>query len=178
MRLAQTGQRVIEPHAIIRSLGALRVGLLSMTDAVSGELQGLRAVLTIGGRSLVRHQLGLALALGCTRIVVVTDALTSEVIALQHATESAGARFHVITSAHALLPLVTAEDDLIVLGDGLLVQPELALPQLEQATGVLALPVEAGTLIFWEPDGRAAQFCRACQERWFGFEAFDEPDDG
>ena len=128
----------------------MRVGLLSMTDAVSGELQGLRAVLTIGGRSLVRHQLGLALALGCTRIVVVTDALTSEVIALQHATESAGARFHVITSAHALLPLVTAEDDLIVLGDGLLVQPELALPQLEQATGVLALPVEAGVAAGFE----------------------------
>ncbi len=128
----------------------MRVGLLSMTDAVSGELQGLRAVLTIGGRSLVRHQLGLVLALGCTRIVVVTDALTSEVIALQHATESAGARFHVITSAHALLPLVTAEDDLIVLGDGLLVQPELALPQLEQATGVLALPVEAGVAAGFE----------------------------
>ncbi len=122
----------------------MRVGLLSITDAVSGELPGLRGYLTIGGRSLARHQLGLVLALGCTRIVVVTDALTSEVIALQQATEAAGARFHVITSAHALLPLVTAEDDLIVLGDGLLMQPEAAVPALDAASGVLALPVEAG----------------------------------
>ena len=122
----------------------MRVGLLSITDAVSGELQGLRGYLTIGGRTLARHQLGLALALGCTRIVVVTEALTGEVIALQHATEAAGARFHVITSAHALLPLITAEDELIVLGDGLLMQPEVALPQLHEANGVIALPVEAG----------------------------------
>jgi hypothetical protein len=122
----------------------LRVGLLSITDAVSGEPQGLRGYLTIGGRSLARHQLGLALALGCTRIVVVTEALTGEVIALQHAAEAGGARFHVITSAHALLPLVTADDELFVLADGLLALPDVALAQLDEATGVLALPVEAG----------------------------------
>jgi len=122
----------------------LRVALLSITDTVSGEPQGLRGYLTIGGRSVARHQLGLALALGCTRIVVVTEALTGEVIALQHASEGAGARFHVITSAHALLPLVNADDDLIVLGDGLVALPEIALAHLNDATGVLALPVEAG----------------------------------
>ena len=122
----------------------MRVALLSITDAVAGEPQGLRGYLTIGGRSLARHQLGLALALGCTRIVVVTEALTGEVIALQHASENAGARFHVITSAHALLPLVNADDDLIVLGDGLLALPDIALAQLRETMGVLALPVEAG----------------------------------
>lgn len=122
----------------------MRVALLSITDALVDEPQGLRGYLTIGGRSVVRHQLGLALALGCTRIVVVTEALTGEVIALQHASEANGARFHVITSAHALLPLVTADDDLIMLGDGLVAQPAIALAQLGEAIGVLALPVEAG----------------------------------
>jgi hypothetical protein len=118
--------------------------LLSITEAVADDTQGLRGYLTIGGRSVARHQLGLALALGCTRIVVVTEALTSEVIALQQASEAGGARFHVITSAHALLPLVTADDELIVLGDGLLAQPAIALAQLGEAVGVLALPVETG----------------------------------
>ncbi len=122
----------------------MRVALLSITEAASGEPAGLRASLTIGGRSLVRHQLGLALALGCTRVVVLAEALTGEVVALQQAAEASGARFHVITSAHGLLPLVMAEDDLIVLGDGLLAQPELALAQLDEANAVLALPVEAG----------------------------------
>ncbi len=122
----------------------MRVALLSITDAVSGEPQGLRGYLTIGGRSLARHQLGLALALGCTRIVVVTEALTGEVVALQHASEAGGARFHVITSAHALLPLVNADDDLIVLGDGLAALPAIALDHLRDGVAVLALPVEAG----------------------------------
>lgn len=122
----------------------MRVALLSITEAATGDPAGLRGYLTIGGRSVVRHQLGLAIALGCTRIVVVTEALTGEVVALQHATEDAGARFHVITSAHALLPLVNADDDLIVLSDGLLAQPELALAQLETANAVLALPVDPG----------------------------------
>ena len=122
----------------------MRVALLSLADPLAGETGGLRAVLTVGGRSLARHQLGLALALGCTRVVVVAEALIGEVIALQQVAEAAGARFHVITSPHALLPLVTDSDDLIVLGDGLLMQPATALPLLETGAGVLALPVEAG----------------------------------
>ena len=128
----------------------MRVALLSLTDAIAGEPQGLRGYLTIGGRPLARHQLGLALALGCTRIIVVTEALTGEVIALQHATEAAGARFHVIAHAHALLPLVTAEDELFVLADGLLVLPDAALARLEEGPGVLALPVEAGVAAGFE----------------------------
>ncbi len=122
----------------------MRVALLSLTDAVAGAPQGLRGDLTIGGRSLARHQLGLVLALGCTRVVLVTETLTSGVIALQRATEAAGARFHAIATAHALLPLVNADDDLIVLADDLLALPEIALAQLGEARGVLALPVEAG----------------------------------
>jgi hypothetical protein len=122
----------------------LRVALLSLTDAIAGEPQGLRGVLTIGGRTLARHQLGLALALSCTRVIVVTEALTGEVIALQHAAEAGGARFHVIANAHALLPLITAEDEVFVLSDGLLALPDVALASLEQGSAVLALPVETG----------------------------------
>jgi hypothetical protein len=128
----------------------LRVALLSLTDALAGDPQGLRGYLTIGGRSLARHQLGLALALGCTRVVVVTEALSAEIVALQHVAEAGGARFHVIPGAHALLPLVSAEDELFVLSDGLLVLPEVALARLEEGPAVLALPVEAGTVAGFE----------------------------
>ena len=98
----------------------MRVALLSCVEAVAGEPQGLRGDLTVGGRTLARHQLGLALALGCMRIIVVSESLTSDLVDLQRVAEAKGARFHLAASAHALLPLVTAEDDLIVLGDGLL----------------------------------------------------------
>lgn len=122
----------------------MRVALLSCVEAVAGEPQGLRSDLTVGGRSLARHQLGLALALGCMRIIVVSESLTSDLVDLQRAAEARGARFHLAASAHALLPLVTAEDDLIVIADGLLALPTLAYPLLDEAAGVLALPIDAG----------------------------------
>lgn len=122
----------------------MRVALLSYVEPVAGEPFGLRGDLRVGGRSLARHQLGLALALGCMRIIVVAEALTSEVVDLQRLAEAKGARFHLAASAHALLPLVSAEDDLIVLADGLLVLPKLAHGLLDEAPAVLALPIDAG----------------------------------
>lgn len=120
----------------------MRVALLSLMEPVAGEPQGLRGYLSIGGRSLARHQLGLALAFGCARVAVLAEALTGELVELQHIAENAGARFHVIASQRALVPLVSAEDELIVLADGLLAMPTDALALLGDGPAVLTLPVE------------------------------------
>ena len=122
----------------------MRVALLSLMDAVVGEPQALRGLLPIGGRSILRHQLGLAMALGCARIVVLAETLTGDLVALQHAAEAGGARFHVIASARALAPLVSPEDELLVLGEGLLAMPEDALRLLGNGPVILTLPVETG----------------------------------
>jgi hypothetical protein len=119
-------------------------------DAAHGEPQGLRGLLPIGGRSILRHQLGLAMALGCARIVVLAETLTGDLVALQHAAEAGGARFHVIASARALAPLVAAEDELLVLGEGLLAMPEDALRLLGDGPVVLTLPVETGLPLGFE----------------------------
>ena len=128
----------------------MRVALLSLMDAAHGEPQGLRGLLPIGGRSILRHQLGLALALGCARIVVLAETLTGDLVALQHAAEAGGARFHVIASARALAPLVAAEDELLVLGEGLLAVPEDALRLLGDGPVVLTVPVETGLPLGFE----------------------------
>ncbi len=133
-----------------REVAALRVALLSLMDAAQGEPQGLRGLLPIGGRSILRHQLGLAMALGCSRIVVLAETLTNDLVALQHAAEAGGARFHVIASARALAPLVAAEDELLVLGEGLLAMPEDALRMLGDGPVVLTLPVETGLPLGFE----------------------------
>lgn len=128
----------------------MRVALLSLMDAVVGEPLALRGLLPIGGRSILRHQLGLAMALGCARIVVLAETLTGDLVALQHAAEAGGARFHVIASARALAPLVAAEDELLVLGEGLLAMPEDALRLLSDGPVVLTLPVETGLVAGFE----------------------------
>ncbi|WP_225206836.1 hypothetical protein [Novosphingobium huizhouense] len=122
----------------------MRVALLSSLDTLPGEPQILRGSLLVGGRTVLRHQLALALAFGCKRIVALSENLTGELVALQHVAEQQGARFHVVASTRAIVPLVAPEDELLVVADGLLALPVDALALLEKAPGVLTLPVEAG----------------------------------
>lgn len=103
-----------------------------------------RAFLRVGGISLARHQLGLVLALGCERIVCIARGLGSELVELQHVAEDNGARFHVVSGPRGLVGLITANDELIVLADGLLAEPEKAVAQIEHGPGVLVQPIELG----------------------------------
>jgi len=128
----------------------LRVALLTMMEPTgdtgspgfTGENR--RAFLKVGAMSLARHQLGLVLALGCERVVCLTPAFDGEMVALQHVAESAHASFHVISSPSGLAGLVSAADELIVLGEGLLAWPALARGLLSGAPVVLVQPVEVG----------------------------------
>ncbi len=103
-----------------------------------------RAFLRVGGISLARHQLGLVLALGCERIVCIARGLGPELVELQHVAEDNGARFHVVAGPRCLVGLITANDELIALADGLLAEPEDAIAQIEHGQGVLVQPIELG----------------------------------
>lgn len=135
---------------VFRRSNRLRVALLSSLDTVHGEPQTLRGGLLVGGRTVLRHQLALALAFGCKRIVALSENLTGDLVQLQHVAEQAGARFHVVASTRAIVPLVAPEDELVVVSDGLLALPVEALDLLEKTTGVLTLPVEAGVAAGFE----------------------------
>lgn len=120
-----------------------------MEPAGPGEAN-LRAFLRVGGAPLARHQLTIALRLGCQRIICIAREITPEMIALQHEAEAAGARFHVITGARGLPALVTANDELLVLSEGLLAEPQQALALLEGGQAVLVQPVESGVMAGFE----------------------------
>jgi hypothetical protein len=103
-----------------------------------------RAFLRVGGATLARHQLGIALALECQRVVCVAREVTQPLIALQHEAERVGVRLHVIPGPRALAGLVTANDELIVFTEGLLAAPHEAIGLLEAGHGVLVQPIESG----------------------------------
>lgn len=103
-----------------------------------------RAFLRVGGSTIARHQLTLALALDCQRVICIARDLSPDLIALQHAAEDAGVQFNVVPGARALLPLVTGNDELLVLTEGLLVEPRAALALLEGSHRVLVQPIETG----------------------------------
>ena len=100
--------------------------------ALAGEAEGSpRAFLRIGPASLARFQLSLALALECQRIVCIARGMTAELADLQAVAERAGARLHTISGPRALAGLVTANDEVVVIADGL-------LPPVASAAALLA----------------------------------------
>jgi len=109
-----------------------------------------RALLPVSGASVARHQLALALAMEAQRILCIARVLTPGLIELQHQAERAGARFQVVTGAHQVAALVTANDDLLVIGDGLLVDPGEAAALLAPNHAVLVQPVESGLALGFE----------------------------
>jgi hypothetical protein len=100
-----------------------------------------RAFLRIAGASLAQHQLGLALALDCQRLICLARGPSPELIALQHGAEGAGLRFNIVTGPQQLSALVTATDELVVITEGLFADPVSVAPLLEGTRPVvLALP--------------------------------------
>jgi len=103
-----------------------------------------RAFLRVGGVSVARQQLTLALALQAERVICLASAVTPELVELQHQAEDAGAGFHVIGHARALVGLVTATDEVVALGDGLFASVPIAMALLGQGPCVLVQPIEQG----------------------------------
>lgn len=101
-----------------------------------------RAFLRLGGATLAHHQLVVALAAGCERIACIARAFTPELTALQHEAERAGAKFHMISGARGLSGLVTASDELLVIGEGLVAAMPDALAMLGETPAILVLPAE------------------------------------
>ena len=115
-----------------------------MIESADAGLPLRRSFLRVGGRTLARHQLDLALALDCERIVCITRSMEPELIALQHATEKAGRMFHAVSDPQELAGLVAGKDELVVFAEGLLAAPGDAAKLLEEGPAVLVQPVEAG----------------------------------
>lgn len=102
-----------------------------------------RAFLRVAGASVARHQLGLALALDCQRVICIARGTSPDLIALQHAAEDAGLQFYIATNVRQLSGLVTANDELLVVAEGLFVDPGDVAPLFEErAPLVLVLPIE------------------------------------
>ncbi|MFM5948605.1 MAG: hypothetical protein ACKOPM_05145 [Novosphingobium sp.] len=93
---------------------------------------------------MARQQAALTLALKCERVICIAPGLSQELIELQHLVEAAGASFHVVGSSRALLGLVTAVDDVIVLADGMFTSIGPIAELLEEGQAILVQPIEQG----------------------------------
>jgi hypothetical protein len=120
-----------------------------MEPARAGE-PAPRAFLHVGGATVARHQLALAVAAGCERIICVAHEMAAELSELEQQAEKAGVRFNVITGPRALSGLITAADELLVVGEGLLPTPGDALRLVAGAASILVLPAETSVPLGFE----------------------------
>jgi hypothetical protein len=97
----------------------MRIGLIA---ALRRSEEGtLRAELPLAGRPVLAWQAALLHALGAERVLCLTDTGTAScaMLALQHSLEGSGVTFHALKGFAAIPALVRAEDDLIIIADGL-----------------------------------------------------------
>ncbi|MHA7818417.1 MAG: hypothetical protein ACX930_02095 [Erythrobacter sp.] len=107
----------------------MRTALLAAVKRTdTGEL---RAELELGGRSVLAWQVELVRALGCERIICLCEAPGGQVLTLQKRVEAEGGAFHAIRSNIQLATLVRADDELVMLLDGLIADRATAIAHVD-----------------------------------------------
>lgn len=99
----------------------MRIGLIAALR--HGEDGSLRAALPLAGRSVIAWQAALLQGLGAERVLCLAEAPGGTVLDLQHMLEAQGVQFHALRGLAAIPALVRAEDDLVILADGLVPDP-------------------------------------------------------
>lgn len=103
----------------------MRIGLIAALR--HSEDGALRAALPLAGRSVIAWQAALLQTLGCERVLCLAETPGGTVLDLQHMLEAQGAQFHALRGLAAIPALVRAEDDLVILADGLVPDPAVVL---------------------------------------------------
>lgn len=102
----------------------------------------LRAELLLAGRSVLGWQAALAADLGCERIIVLAARRSPAILAAQHAAEAAGISFQCLDGFARLPAMIAADDELLILGDGVLGN-RAAIMEIFAQSGDPAAPLPA-----------------------------------
>jgi hypothetical protein len=126
---------------------------------------GLRATLTVAGRTLVERQIRLALAAGAKPIVVVVERVTAALSAALDGLRAEGVAIVLARSAEEAAEAVHSSDRVLLVGDGL-VAPEAVIARLVAVDGFAVLVV---------PDLRVDDRYERidAQSRWAGLALID-----
>ena len=118
----------------------MRIALIAALRKTDEGL--LRAALELGGRSLAEWQAQLAIALGCERIICLCNSADETVLHLQSWVEAQGLAFHAIRGNLQLVGLIKAQDELLLLSDGLVADAKLAQTFAEDGLrkGIATIP--------------------------------------
>lgn len=117
--------------AVVQALGSSRTGGPDLRTALlaaikrneSGEL---RSLMPLAGRSVLGWQTDVARQLECERVICLCEVPGPEILELQQETEALGGEFHAVRGNAQLTALLRADDELLIMLDGLVVDRNLA----------------------------------------------------
>lgn len=122
----------------------MRIALLSAVESIDGANLSPRGHARIGGKSVLQHQMELAITAGCEKIACLSQGLPTELAALQKFADKADVQFRCIRDIRALSAWVSANDDVLVIQDGLAVTPDLARELALSSRIILTFPATEG----------------------------------
>jgi hypothetical protein len=100
--------------------------------------------LELAGRSVLSWQIEILRALGCERIICLSKGRSDEIVRQHRAVEADGGDFHVVTGNLQLASLMRANDELVMMADGLVPEVEavkrLALGDERLRKGIWTMP--------------------------------------
>lgn len=109
--------------------------------ASAGERPAFRR---FAGKSVLSHQIDCAAHLGCDRVICLVGGLGPDMGAARAYAERAGIRFEIAESNLRLASQITADDEVIVLADGVLPDRPALVGALAERQGVAAFPADEG----------------------------------
>ncbi len=115
--------------------------------ASAGERPAFRR---FAGKSVLAHQIDCAAHLDCERIICLSGELGPDMGAARAYAERAGVRFDLAESIPRLMSLVTADDDIVLLADGVLPDRAALVEALAERTGVIAFPSDPALALGFE----------------------------
>ena len=80
--------------------------------------------------------------LGCERLICVASGLDRPQLDIQHRVESKGLKFNLVSGPRPLINMIGNSDQIVVIGEGLLPDLEIAEAALGNSQGIAVLPVE------------------------------------
>ena len=118
----------------------MRTALLSTLERSSDGSP--RAFLQLGGRSVLEWQVDIALDNGCERIICLAERSWPQLEPIRQKLERKGLEFHDIAGPMQLVGLVSADQEILAIGDGVIVERSVANEALRRGRMVAAVPSE------------------------------------
>lgn len=118
----------------------MRSALLSVLEPSSDGSP--RAFLQLGGRRILEWQIDIALDNGCERIICLTERAWPQLEPIRERIERKGLEFREISGPMQLVGLISADQEILVIGDGVVIERGLANEALASGRMVAAVPAE------------------------------------